>query len=205
MIPESDFKTLARRAYISYHQDGLIDVLIGWMVFSFGIYLLLDSSAIIFLAWLPILYYVNFKNKLTVPRLGYVKFNGIYSQTKRTKLGLVLSTILALSLLTVTVLVLAKTNPIPTLTLLRGNGLAIYGVAVALLLLVSGVFSGVWRLSIYGLLCVVMVIIGIISGSPVYVPFILLGLVILLTGTILMILFIRKYPLASKGGDRGSE
>jgi hypothetical protein len=205
MSQESDLKILARRAYLSYHQDGLIDVLIGWMVLSFGIYLLLDSSAIIFLAWFPLLSYVPIKNKLTIPRLGYVKFNGVYNQTKRTHLGIVLSCVLILSILVITVLLLGENNVLTTITPLRGNGLVIYGVVVALLLLMSGLFSGIWRLTSYGLLCVALAIAGILAKLPDYLLFIVLGLVILLIGAVLMILFIRKYPLALNRGDHDTE
>jgi hypothetical protein len=205
MSQESDLKILVRRAYLSYHQDGLIDVLIGWMVLSFGIYLLLDSSVIIFLAWFPLLSYVPIKNKLTIPRLGYVKFNGVYNQTKRTHLGIVLSCVLILSILVFTVLLLGENNVLTTIIPLRGNGLVIYGVVVALLLLMSGLFSGIWRLTSYGLLCVALAIAGILAKLPDYLLFIVLGLVILLIGAVLMILFIRKYPLALNRGDHDTE
>jgi hypothetical protein len=205
MSQASDYKALARRAYLSYHQDGLIDVLIGWMAFGFGLYLLLESAAISFLAWFPVLFYVPIKNVLTIPRLGYVRFSGDYSQKTRTRLGLVLIGILVLAVLVITLFLLVGPNAPTAQTSLRENGMLIYGTATTLLLLIAGPLSGIGRLTVYGLLCALLAIAGMLTGRPDYLLFIVLGLAILLVGAILMIRFMRKYPLAHKGGEHDAE
>ena len=75
MSQDEKFKQLERMAYLSYQQDGIIDLLVGWATLAFGVNIAMDSSIWTFLGWMPIIFYVPLKNKITVPRLGYVKFD----------------------------------------------------------------------------------------------------------------------------------
>ena len=90
MSQTPDLKTLAQRAYLSYHQDGIIDLLIGWMAFAFGLLLSFDTPAIALLAWFPLLSYVPIKNVVAVPRLEYVQFGAEYGLRQRKHLGTIL-------------------------------------------------------------------------------------------------------------------
>ena len=89
MSQEQDFKKLQQRTYQSYHQDGLIDIIIGLAIIGYGLMLALDSSIFIFMGWMPIIFYMPLKNRLTVPRIGYVKFT-----TSNTKIGIAAAIVL---------------------------------------------------------------------------------------------------------------
>ncbi len=199
MSQATSFKALARRAYLSYHQDGIIDLLLGWLAFAFGLRLLFESVAFALLAWLPILSYVPLKNSLTVPRLGYVKFGTDYGQKARLRLGLAIAGLLVVLVALVGLLFLTGSSALASL---RGHGLLIYGAAVTLLLLVAGLISELWRLALYGLLGALLAAAGMLAGLPEHLLFIALGIVILLVGGALLLRFIRKYPLAAKESDQ---
>ena len=49
MSQNQDIKRLAKKTYMSYHQDGLVDLLIGWMIIAFAAMMAFDQSAFIFL------------------------------------------------------------------------------------------------------------------------------------------------------------
>jgi len=74
----------------------------------------------------------------------------------------------------------------------------IYGALITMLLLISGLLSGIVRLTAYGLLSAILATAGILASLPDYYLFIVLGLIIMLVGGILMISFTRKYPLSPK-------
>ena len=57
MSQENDFKKLQQRTYESYHQDGLIDIIIGLGFIGFSLNMAFDNSAFIFLAWMPIIFW----------------------------------------------------------------------------------------------------------------------------------------------------
>ena len=52
MSPTTEFKLLERRAYLSYHQDGVIDIIVGLGMLGFGIYLAIDQLFYMLAAWL---------------------------------------------------------------------------------------------------------------------------------------------------------
>ena len=44
MVNKIDLKEIERKAYLSYHQDGLLDIFIGMFIFAFGLYILSESD-----------------------------------------------------------------------------------------------------------------------------------------------------------------
>ena len=68
-------KDLERKAYISYHNDGLLDIFIGFVVICFALYIMFDFTAFagIYSA-LGITMMTLAKKLITVPRVGIVNF-----------------------------------------------------------------------------------------------------------------------------------
>ena len=79
---EPSLREIEKRTYMSYHQDGLIDIFLGIYVLLFALGILLknltDSSmwtvapGIFPAIMLPI--WISVKKRITMPRIGYVKF-----------------------------------------------------------------------------------------------------------------------------------
>ena len=191
MSQASDFKALTRRAYLAYHQDGIIDLMIGWMAFSFGVCLALKAPFNALLAWLPLLAYIPIKNALTVPRLGYGQFEQENEQIGRKRLDAILAVLLSVLILAIAGLVLAVPNE---MTALGEDGILIYAAIVTLLLLIAGLLSGIRRLIAYGLLCILLAIACALASLPDTLMFIALGLVIMFVGVILLARFLHKFP-----------
>jgi len=80
-MPENvNLKEIEKKAYLSYHEDGVLDLTIG-SVFSlicftwilFGLFNILSWPSLILMAiFYPV--YISFKQNITVPRFGYFKF-----------------------------------------------------------------------------------------------------------------------------------
>ena len=64
-----DTKEIERKAYLTYHKDGIIDIYIGLSIITIAV-----TDMIWMLALLPI-FYRDSKRRYTFPRLGYVKFS----------------------------------------------------------------------------------------------------------------------------------
>ena len=191
MSQASDFKALTRRAYLAYHQDGIIDLMIGWMAFSFGVCLALKAPFNALLAWLPLLAYIPIKNALTVPRLGYGQFEQESEQIGRKRLDAILAVLLSVLILAIAGLVLAVPNEMAAL---GEDGILIYAAMVTLLLLIAGLLSGIRRLIAYGLLCILLATACALASLPDTLMFIALGLVIMFVGVILLAHFLHKFP-----------
>ena len=87
-----NLKEIEKRTYISYHQDGLIDIFIGIYILLFATAILannvLDLStwfvipAIFPALMVPI--WIGLKKRITVPRIGFVKFKKAGATNKLT-------------------------------------------------------------------------------------------------------------------------
>jgi hypothetical protein len=201
MSQASDLKALTRRAYLAYHQDGIIDLMIGWMAFSFGVCLALKAPFITLLAWLPLLTYIPIKNALTVPRMGVVHLQEEFGQSGRKRLDAILAVLLSVLILAIAGLVLAVPNEMAAL---GEEGILIYAAMVTLLLLIAGLLSDIKRLIVYGLLCILLAIACALASLPESLMFIALGLVIMFVGVILLARFLHKYPPVQNKLKHGS-
>ena len=86
MSEQIDLRELERKAYLSYHEDGILDLMIGFNLINAALWVLaempwLTGSMIAIMTPL----YLQIKKSITVPRLGHVEFSeSRKGKTKRT-------------------------------------------------------------------------------------------------------------------------
>jgi hypothetical protein len=192
MSQEQDFKKLQQRTYQSYHQDGLIDIIIGLAIIGYGLMLAFDSSIFIFMGWMPIIFYMPLKNRLTVPRIGYVKFT-----TSNTKIGIAAAIVLLVILLGIFIFLVAGPNNIsPQLSAwLSQYYLLLLGGIAALCFAGAALLTRITRFYIYALLILFTFSAGTWLGiqPPIFV--IATGALIEVVGVLLLVRFLRNYPI----------
>jgi hypothetical protein len=192
MSQEQDFKKLQQRTYQSYHQDGLIDIIIGLAIIGYGLMLAFDSSIFIFMGWMPIIFYMPLKNRLTVPRIGYVKFT-----TSNTKIGIAAAIVLLVILLGIFIFLVAGPNNIsPQLSAwLSQYYLLLLGGIAALCFAGAALLTRITRFYIYALLILLTFSAGTWLGiqPPIFV--IATGALIEVVGVWLLVRFLRNYPI----------
>jgi hypothetical protein len=192
-----DLRTLERRAWRSFHQDGLKDLFIGLLMMSIGITDLLGNDFLLLaLQFSLVAGLVLAKRLITAPRLGRVEFSPERKSKKRRALGL-----LALS---------------------AALGLALYSVFIgtgALATLTSGrpwimpSLLGVWVFSVFALGAYYMDFarlywVGFVTGtafglalalrSPMV--FVVAGATVLIPGVVLLTRFLHYYPRLRDAG-----
>jgi hypothetical protein len=203
MSKQNDFKDLANRAYMAYHEDGIIDILLGAGITGFGLQMLFESSALIILSWMPFLFYVPMKNHITAPRFGYVRFAG--EQEERTRN----TRIILLGLLTFTLFLglfvaLTFDRVTPEMRALIGqNMMLLLGGLAALILAVAAAVTGLKRFYIYAALTLLFNIAGTFLPIHEGLTTVLLGLTILICGIWLLVRFLRAYPLPEEEDGLG--
>ena len=195
MSKNNDFKELANRAYMAYHQDGIIDMMLGAGIAGFGLNMLTESSALIVLSWMPFLLYMPMKNHITAPRFGYVRFTGEQEERRRN------TRMILLGLLTFTAFLglfvfMAYGRVAPEMRELIGeNVMLLLGGLAALMLAVVAAATGLKRFYIYAALTLLFNIAGTFLPIHEGVTTMLLGLTILISGIWLLVRFMRAYPL----------
>jgi len=200
MSQNQNFKRLERMAYLSYQQDGIIDLLIGWATLAFGVNIAMDSSIWTFLGWMPIIFYVPLKNRITVPRLGYVKFDPNRGRLSKWTISFLFLGFLMLSILGIVVILLSNWSPSQVVDWIREYPLLFYGLLGLFGFGLAGVISGIRRFFLYALLSLLLMGGGQLLGVDEYIPFFLFGGSILVVGAVLLARFLRSYPIAIEEG-----
>ena len=199
---EPNLKEIERKAYMSYHQDGLLDIFAGLYILGFGFGIFIDIvldfglGAIIipggFIALaLPIWFAA--KRKITMPRIGFVNF-GIRGGNKLMAIFIGLA-VLGLAFALVFPLATSSSGYRHWLDLIFQNGMLIVGFGSLVVCVLLGYSMGLKRLYAYGLLAIIALVIGHFIG--IFFAYILmaLGTTVKVVGFALLIGFIKKYPL----------
>jgi hypothetical protein len=202
MTKEPNLKEIERKAYMSYHQDGLLDIFVGVYVLGFGLGVFMDTvweygfeaimPAILIAIVLPI--WITAKRRITMPRIGFVKFGpgGGTSKVMAIFIGLAVA---GLGVFFAFTLATFQGGSRQWLDLIFQNGMLIVGFGSLAVCVLFGYSMGLKRLYAYGLLALIALVIGHFMG--IFFAYILmaLGTTVMVTGVALLIGFVRKYPL----------
>jgi hypothetical protein len=190
-----DLKEIERRAYLTYHKDGILDIYLG-------IGLMLIASVFFYeyftgmtgtIAILPVLYAAS-KKQYTIPRLGYVKFSQSTKGRARNSftLALLLGSMSAiLGLFAFYSVISSGYNWIEPL-------IANWKITIASILLVVfslfGYVSDLRRMYYYGLLSAIVFISGVFLPIPGYMLILTVGGIISINGIAHLYRFTQEYP-----------
>jgi hypothetical protein len=194
---EPNLRQIERKAYISYHQDGLLDIFAGLYVLGFGLGIWADITleysfgaimpAILIATILPI--WIAAKRKITMPRIGFVKFRTAYT----TKL---MAIFIGLAVAGLGVfLAFTLFQDAPWLDVIFQNGLIIMGIGSLAVCVLFGYSMGLKRLYAYGLLAMIALVVGHFMGIFFAYLLIALGTVVTAAGVALLLSFVNKYPM----------
>jgi len=207
MNEKINLKEIRRKAYTSYHQDGLIDILAACVILSIAAWTILDMVWL--LGWMSFVIgasiYAAAKRALTIPRIGFVKFP--QQRTKGMLTALVALGVLS-SVLGLVAFMQVEGGTTPTWLLLAIEYyMPVIGVSVAALFSAAGYTFRTKRMYAYALLALVIFVPGHFLNFPLYYYLLLLGTLILLLGLAQLIRFIRKYPCSATDttGDSSNE
>ena len=194
-----NLKVLERKAYLSYHQDGLIDSFIGLFVLIFGIGMAFDISYIGgVLPPLGIALYAAAKRIITIPRIGLVRFGPerTLRMKKEKKFFQIFFSITVLLGVLLFFGVAGRQNIV--ITIMRKFVMAPIGIIGAVGFAFLGYWKQISRYYIYAGLILITVFVGPLLkiSHPAYFSF--LGIMMLIPGLCILTQFIRKYPLPAE-------
>lgn len=195
MSLDLDLKEIERKVYMSYSEDGLIDIAIGLVFLGWGISLVIGPSGLIGI--LPLLglaiWYLG-KRYLTVPRIGMIVPNQKFENRTR-NLTLFL---LILGMLVLTVAIIGIAN--------KGNLLAVYSLVLLGLVVAGGICVIALLLKANRLFIYAIALFVAFAGGDILdryaadvdafaASIILVSTLILLAGFVVLARFLRQYPL----------
>lgn len=199
MNEKIDLQQLERKAYLSYHQDGVIDIFIGSAIVTFGLlflpwvfeHLWMAFSGL-FIIW--VLSYAGVKRAFTVPRIGYVEFK----QHRRSRVMLIVVLLFIINLLLFLIQALGILTP-ELRIFLNMYGYMVTAFVVGGLFLLIGFLTDLRRVMGYGVVAIAVFLFAHFYPMPFSYPIIVLGLVMTTYGCVLLFQFIKKYPKENSG------
>jgi len=206
MTKKTSLREIEKKTYMSYNQDGLLDIFVGVYILLFGIGILLltmtDFStwfvipAIFPAIMIPI--WISAKKRITMPRIGYVKFrSGGANRLMAIFIGLMVAGLGTFAIFTFSA---SEDWALTLMDLIVSNSMIIIGVGAAIISSLFAYTMGLKRLYGYGLLTFVLFITGYFVAIPFEYFLVTIGFVIVISGFVLLMRFIRKYPLPQ--GDK---
>jgi hypothetical protein len=196
MSTTNDFDALKRKIYLAYHQDGILDITAATVLLGFGTFMATNNVIFLILGAVFAAQYVLMKQRITIPRFGYVRLE---PQEKTLTKGWLLAGIGVLLLLVFIVLNTILGNISSSLdmqTWMRRYHMILYsGALFGLPALIVAAFLGLKRFYLYALLTVGLPALGAWLNIDTFIPILVTGFVLLAFGIVLLSSFLKKYPV----------
>jgi hypothetical protein len=191
-IKLSEYK---RQIYLFYSEDGLADLAIGLMIFGFGILLLVGLPAFVgLLTVIPLFLWFFGKQILVEPRVGSIQPG---TEIKNRFLGFFINLIV----LGLGILIFFLINQRTGTRFISSYSLSLFGLVLAVGISALGLLLRASRFYVYGLIVFLFMAVGefllnsLTAFDPYLTAVISAGLIIIISGLVSLIRFIRKYPV----------
>jgi hypothetical protein len=198
MKANDQLKELEKKAYLSYHEDGIVDLIMG--ISCLGAALFFATSSVVFnlFTWMPVLFFKPLKNKITFPRIGYVNFDTRRGHPGRITIFMIVTMLLGMLVLgTVFFLNTGRIDP-SARAWIGEHFILLLGIIFAAILMIAGFTSSIRRLLIYAAACAISFVASFLFKLPEFAAFLALGIVILCSGILRVVRFVRKYPISAE-------
>lgn len=195
MSYELDMKEIERRAYMSYGEDGLVDIAIGSVILLWGVFLVTEPSGLIGLLGILALgiWYLG-KRFITIPRIGSIQPSQKMERKQRNlAIALLILGVIAFGGAAIGVMIVGRP--------LMDYALSILGLVIAAGVCVLAYLVNANRLYVYAVLLFGAFTAGeilsktITSVDAFALSVIFAGSLILLSGLVVLVRFLRKYPV----------
>ena len=197
-----DFNPLKRKVYLAYHQDGILDLVAGSVVLGFGLNMLTGNIVFLMAGWFMMLMYVFLKNRITVPRFGYVRIDSEKKALMKSWISVGIGVlVLLLFFLLPIFLRRSPASPETEALIRRYHMVPLSTMLFGFPALVAAFFLGLKRFYLYALLAAGLPLLGAFLNIETYIPIVATGAVILVTGAALLFNFMKKFPLSVEGED----
>ncbi|PNX46399.1 MAG: hypothetical protein BV456_12310 [Thermoplasmata archaeon M8B2D] len=202
MNEKMDLKKFEKKAWVTFFQDGMWDIFLGFILLSFGIIPFLEEIGVpellnyLLFFGLPYLILYMGKKFITVPRIGHVKF-GVKREKKKKKTAIVLIFSVIFGFV---VLLLTITNAIPFIADIH-TGAVLFSVNAIIVLSLMAYFLDFNRLYLYGWFFAASIALIELSRPAIgttydnIIGFGSFGIIMIIIVSIYLIRFLQKYPL----------
>jgi len=222
MSQNTDLKPIEKKIYTSFHQDGLIDLFLGFIMLVAILSSTLDISGVsdsvriaiyvpLMVVLGPVLYMLG-KKYITFPRLGFVKLGSKQKRTRRIVIFAIITAVL-MTLVILTIILGNKTGKVGSVFGIKAE----FWSSAVVTLIIIGIFS----IIAFVLMTPRFFLLGLIVGmsEPLYmllkhcthikyigvIAYGIPAVLLIILGTVVLKQFFKKYPLPKSGQDLNLE
>ena len=197
-----DFSPLKRKIYLAYHQDGILDLVAGSVVLGFGLNMLTDNIVFLMIGWMAIMLYFLIKQRVTIPRFGYVRFESQKKTVHKAWISVGIGVLLVAFFLTLNIFVSRQpASPETRAWIQRYHMVPLSAMLFGLPALAAAIILGLKRFYLYAFLAVGLPLLGALVNIETYIPIVTTGAIMVAYGAFLLVTFLQKYPLKAEGED----
>ena len=187
---------LRRKLFMLYHRDGLLDLAAGMTVLLLAAVFAFEAPAFVGLIGIPLILYIPLKERLTVPRLGFIRFES--GETSRKKM---LGFLLAGAVLFIVFLISSLNLPAPAA--MDAEGVQTREYLVFMFLLAGTLAAAGWVLSnprfyYYAAAALPGVLAAGLLGARLWIPVLVLGVIMEASAVFHLAGFLKKFPLTGE-------
>lgn len=200
-MKDSELRTIERKVYMSFFEDGVWDIFLGLFILAWGISILTEAAYLPGVSFIGIYFAMwGIKKWLTYPRIGYVKFSSTSRRRITARFLILLTTTLLLGLLAA-VLWGIGTRP----QWLADYFPLIFNGMLAVIVCLVAYWARVNRFYLHAALIFLGAVFHLWLGIQWEFGFIGAGGIIVIIGLGFLIRFLRKYPMVAHEGKYGDQ
>lgn len=204
MSTTKEFNGLRRKVYLTYHKDGILDLIAGSIMLGFGTFMMTDNIAFLMAGWFAMMLYVVLKNRITVPRFGFVRFESEKQSFRKGLISVSIGVLVVFFLFALNFVTSRQpTSPEVQDWIQRYHMVPLSTALFGLPALIGGMLFGQRRFYLYALLASGLPLLGAWLNIETHIPIQTTGLIILVFGIILLASFLKRYPI--NGEDRDAK
>jgi len=205
MEGDRELRELEQKVFRSYFKDGLWDIYGALILLGFGLTIFTGSIYLMLAFTTVAVILLLFRRRILMPRLGQVNFSpGRQAKTKRSRI-IATATLTVTMLLGVVFFILYSANNMPRWLdiWMADYFVAAFGGVLALVVAVAAYVVGVWRYYVYAAVVFIAYFVAnmLRPNDMESIPVIVAGGIVFISGLIILIRFLRKYPLSPQETD----
>jgi len=169
-------KPLRQKLLMIYHDDGILDIVVGVTILMLSAVMATESVVFIGLIGIPLILYIPIKEQVSIPRIGFIRFEAEDISRRRMVSFLVMG---IGSFAFFVLLALIRTSISPGLVEWMGNNeVVIFSFLLAGALFAAGRILNNSRFLTYAILSLVLVLGAYFVGLRIWLPVAIVGLVL---------------------------
>ena len=186
-------QNLRQKLLTVYHEDGILDLVVGITVLMLAFVMAFEYVFSIGLIGIPIIFYIPIKDRISIPRIGFIRFEAEGITRKRLFSFLWLGVGMFI-LFFLFILLRGWTSPMFK-EFFRNNEILIFALILGGTLFAAGSILKNVRFVTYALISLGLVLVANLAGLQVWIPVTLVGVMMEAVGIYRLVNFLRIYPL----------